>query len=174
MLNVIILDLDNTLIYSTRSPKSDQYAFTSHEYSVYKRPNVDDFINYCFTVFDRVIIWSMGTHEYVHNIVNQLFDKQFPHLVLTRCDCDEYFKDIQQHRHLFSRIGVDIDRDHIVFVDDKPQFVRNIKHILPIVKYTHKHTYDASLQRIRRRLSLTSETLSDPMIDNSMTDKPNM
>lgn len=52
------------------------------------RPYLDQFIDFCFMHFNKVIIWSAGTKKYVREMCKTIFKghKQ-PHLILTREDC---------------------------------------------------------------------------------------
>jgi len=90
MCNIIILDLDNTLIHSIYNCKC--YGdFTFDGYSIYKRPYLEKFIDYCFTNFDHVIIWSLGGREYVESIIDNILGKKYdPLLILAKDNCYKY------------------------------------------------------------------------------------
>jgi TFIIF-interacting CTD phosphatase-like protein len=108
----IVLDLDETLVRSEEGTsiklltryltenkyynrRRDMYHFvmrdnkTSREIYGIKRPFVDNFLDFAFTYFKRVIVWSAGQYEYVHNICNILFgDNYQPDLIFTYDDCE--------------------------------------------------------------------------------------
>jgi len=114
--NIIVLDIDETLAHTMTDSKS-WYNLNIYQDSkkmdlrdrVYtlniltnrnegtstfmwgiKRPNLEEFLNFCFDHFTLVIVWSAGTYEYVHTIVPELFKNTYePHFILTRDNCIE-------------------------------------------------------------------------------------
>ena len=127
---IIILDLDKTLIHSIntnmkkygriRKNIGDFYILNG-SYLVFKRPYVDKFIRYCFQNFNKVIVWSSGTREYVNEIVKKLFKPKYkPVMVLTRDNCSVgYYKDVKIIKKKFKF-------DKIYFLEDKPNVVKNL------------------------------------------------
>jgi TFIIF-interacting CTD phosphatase-like protein len=75
---LLILDLDETLIYSTETPLARKSDFLVYSYYVYKRPNLDNFIATCFEWFD-VAVWTSSGAEYAASIVAAIFPD--PHLL---------------------------------------------------------------------------------------------
>jgi TFIIF-interacting CTD phosphatase-like protein len=69
---LLILDLDETLIYSTETPLTRKPDFLVEPYFVYKRPNLDNFIATCFEWFD-VAVWTSSGGEYATAIVAAIF-----------------------------------------------------------------------------------------------------
>jgi carboxy-terminal domain RNA polymerase II polypeptide A small phosphatase len=75
---LIVLDLDETLVYSVDSCQYDKQSpselefFSCGDLTVYKRPNVQVFISTLLEWFD-VSIWTAGTEEYAHIIASELF-----------------------------------------------------------------------------------------------------
>lgn len=52
------------------------------------RPHLEEFIDFCFKYFNKVIIWSAGTKRYVKEMCKVIFKgHQQPHHILTRDDC---------------------------------------------------------------------------------------
>lgn len=55
------------------------------------RPHLYEFLSFCFSYFDNVIIWSAGLRGYVREVVNRIFDPlqgiPAPRLIYTREDC---------------------------------------------------------------------------------------
>lgn len=120
----IILDLDHTLIHSVKPEKdviqNQDFTFTLEgdvKYNLYKRPYLHEFIKFCFEYFDRVIIWSAGTQDYVDMIVanchfEELKTKNF-FRVITRNTYDMKRKNVEyimEHR--------DLAKSKVYFVDD--------------------------------------------------------
>jgi TFIIF-interacting CTD phosphatase-like protein len=69
---LLILDLDETLIYSTEISLAIKPDFLVDPYFVYKRPNLDNFIATCFEWFD-VAVWTSSGAEYASAIVAAIF-----------------------------------------------------------------------------------------------------
>lgn len=74
---LLILDLDETLVYATEEPLAHAPAFRVGPFHVYKRPYLDEFLANCAGVFD-LAIWSAGGDEYVQQAVGELFSRRVP------------------------------------------------------------------------------------------------
>lgn len=75
---LLILDLDETLIYSSYSKEDIQspYDFMiDNTYYVKKRPYVEDFLQEVRQHFD-LAVWTAATRDYAQIIVHELFEKQ--------------------------------------------------------------------------------------------------
>ncbi len=68
---LLILDLDETLIYATENPLSRPPDFQVLGYYVYKRPYLEEFIRGCNQHF-TLAIWSSASDDYVEAIVKQI------------------------------------------------------------------------------------------------------
>ena len=116
----IILDLDQTLVYSYEDEILLETGITTRpecfdiRKRVYKlflldvmeknrgkgeqtemwgiiRPHVKEFIKFCFSYFRVVAVWSAGRASYVEALVDLLFkDVQRPHIIFTYNDCEEH------------------------------------------------------------------------------------
>lgn len=109
----IILDLDETLVhtfedlseYNKLKPHKDprlrprtyhlDIPDDPHASAVtYKvwgvtRPHVHEFLEFCFSYFKIVAVWSAGLPSYVDEIVDTIFPIDSPpHLIFTRSDCE--------------------------------------------------------------------------------------
>ncbi len=116
----IVLDLDSTLIYTSDNFKQYESLklYTNPEHNhlrnrLYKfdvidvvdkpgtgvrssmwgvlRPNVYEFLDFCFEYFENVIVWSAGQLRYVHAICDILFtdpNKQ-PIIIYSWDDCEK-------------------------------------------------------------------------------------
>lgn len=102
----LVLDIDETLVHSfsdednflsiisnlTAEQKKNIYVLNFKNGSAlagYIRPHLDEFLDTVFSEFDTVGVWSAGTLEYVHTLVNYIFKKHKPKYILTRKDCEE-------------------------------------------------------------------------------------
>ena len=69
---LLILDLDETLIYATETPLMQRSDFLVYTYHVYKRPYLDTFLATCLDWFD-VAVWTSSGAEYAAKVVNTIF-----------------------------------------------------------------------------------------------------
>ncbi|MBX3072862.1 HAD family hydrolase [Candidatus Obscuribacterales bacterium] len=121
---LLVLDLDETLIHAREAELDYAPDFRVLNYSVYKRPGLDDFLVKCAAMFE-LAVWSAGENDYVRAIVEQIVPK---HIELQfvwsreRCtirrdfDTGGYYpaKDLQKVR----RRGRLLKR--ILIIDDEP------------------------------------------------------
>jgi TFIIF-interacting CTD phosphatase-like protein len=95
----IILDLDNTLIYSIPQDKfpkkknhlhSMKYHKMDDDYYVFERPGLKPFLNWLFKNFN-ISIWSAASPEYVEFIVKNIIEKngRSVEYVLNSDNCEE-------------------------------------------------------------------------------------
>ena len=68
---LVILDVDQTLIFASKESLNRKPDFEVFNYLVYKRPNLDEFINRLDKSFD-IAIWSSAGNDYVNSIIEQL------------------------------------------------------------------------------------------------------
>lgn len=71
-IKLVVLDLDETLIYATDQQLSRVGDYKFNEYHIYRRPHLDKLISYCIDNFD-VGIWSSAGDDYVSFVSEQLF-----------------------------------------------------------------------------------------------------
>lgn len=69
---LLILDLDETLIYATEQPLDYPPDFQVGPFLVYKRPFVSDFLTVCQDWFE-VAVWTSASPSYAAGIVDALF-----------------------------------------------------------------------------------------------------
>jgi TFIIF-interacting CTD phosphatase-like protein len=69
---LLILDLDETLLFATEEPLNIQEDFTVGEYHVYLRPYLKGFISYCLKNFE-VAVWTSSSEDYAAEICMQIF-----------------------------------------------------------------------------------------------------
>ena len=95
----VLLDLDNTIIYSidqNKFPKkknhlhSMKYHKMDDDYYVFERPGLQPFLNWLFKNFN-VSVWSAASPEYVDFIVENIIenDKRKLEYVLNSDNCEE-------------------------------------------------------------------------------------
>lgn len=69
---LLILDLDETLLFATEEPLRVQEDFIVGQYHVYLRPHVKRFLHFCFSNFE-VAVWTSSTADYAIEISKHLF-----------------------------------------------------------------------------------------------------
>lgn len=121
--DMIVLDLDGTLIYSSNKNKGQgiQIKFKN----VYKqedilwvhlRPGFYDFLEFLYQHKCKIGIWSMGQPGYVEAIT-KLFPYP-PHFIYNWCNCDrsncKIFKDLNKIPH----------NGKILMIDDKQDILK--------------------------------------------------
>jgi RNA polymerase II subunit A small phosphatase-like protein len=122
---LLILDLDETLIYATEQASEISPHFAVGPYSVYKRPGVDEFLA-ALPQWYEVAIWTSSSAVYAGEVVRQLIPSSLELKFLwTRSRCvrrydyetqEEYWvKDLKKVR----RLGYALER--ILVVDDSPE-----------------------------------------------------
>lgn len=104
----IVLDLDNTVIYSIPAEKfpkrrsimhNHPHHFMDDEYVIFERPGLHEFLDFLFAHFN-VMVWSAASPEYVEFIVENILtrDGRTFEYVLTsnNCeDCQDYYGEEQ-------------------------------------------------------------------------------
>jgi TFIIF-interacting CTD phosphatase-like protein len=123
-MKLLILDLDETLIFSAERPLDRAPDFTSGPYFVYKRPGVDEFIERASRIF-RLAVWTSSNDAYAESVVEKLFkDPSILAFVWSRDRCTPMF-DPASYTHEFAKnlnkvkkLGFDLS--DVVMVDDTP------------------------------------------------------
>lgn len=89
---LLILDIDETLIYASKEELGYKTSFKLGKYFIYKRPFLEEFINEVSKDF-KLAVWSSATDDYVHEVVDKLkpLDARLE-FVWARSRCKEKFK----------------------------------------------------------------------------------
>ena len=138
-MKAVILDLDHTLVHAVH-PKEDvlkEQAFTftpaKKPYNVYKRPFLDEFMEFCFQTFDKVLIWSAGTEDYVEGILANcnipILRKKKLFRIITRSTFNKHSKNIS---HILTH--PELEESKIFFVDDKIDSIKGASALCHLVK----------------------------------------
>lgn len=97
---LLILDLDETLIHATEQKLNREYDFSVGQYFVYKRPFLQEFLEFCFENFD-VAVWTTATKSYAEEILQTILKKDFfLKFLWTRERCTFTF-DEEEREHYF-------------------------------------------------------------------------
>lgn len=154
---LLVLDLDGTLIfaeYAAEIPNVDQMRKCDFEIYqktilVWKRPNLDDFLEWCFSNF-CVAIWSAAGKEYVSDILENILKPHMkPLFVWSNERCTKkylewsYYGSSEQwvyHKRL-SKIWrtswkAIFNRHNTLILDDTPAtYSKNYGNAIPIPSY---------------------------------------
>lgn len=136
---LLILDLDETLVYATPQPLARPADFQADPYFVYRRPFLAEFLAGCFAGFE-VAVWTSASPAYAAAIVQAIFP-QAPAFVWTgdRCtpcvdmDTGERFwvKNLKKIRQR----GYPLEA--VIVVDDSPEkHSRNYGNLVRVKPYT--------------------------------------
>jgi hypothetical protein len=128
MVFVIILDVDNTLIHAVKKCKLSEHAIDmscyikTANYYVALRPNIIQFIEFCFTTTPYVILWSAGTLEYINEVCKFLISTYSFYKIITRSTYGIIEKNLE-----FIYTDDIIDKATIIFIDDVPTRITSIR-----------------------------------------------
>lgn len=121
---LLILDLDETLVYACERELAFAPDFRAAHYFVYRRPHLSAFLDYCFSDFD-VAVWTSSGRGYAAEVVEQIFAGRELRFFWTgeRCTQRTNFdtwerytvKDLRKVRNL----GFALER--VLMVDDSPE-----------------------------------------------------
>ena len=75
-MKLIVLDIDETLLHATDKILHENYDFKVFDYFVYKRPFLNEFLVELKKHF-KVAVWSSASDDYVQEIVNHIFPKEY-------------------------------------------------------------------------------------------------
>jgi TFIIF-interacting CTD phosphatase-like protein len=122
---LLVLDLDETLIFATESPLMRMPDLRVFDYYVYKRPGVDRFIKTCLEWF-MVGVWTSSGSLYADSIVRALFSDPAKLTFVwsaLRCsrgyDREEQQQVVRKDIKKLTRTGY--CRENIIMVDDSPE-----------------------------------------------------
>jgi TFIIF-interacting CTD phosphatase-like protein len=143
--HLLILDLDETLIYGTEAPLDRPCDFQVEPYFIYRRPHLPEFLDTVAEWYD-LAVWSSASRAYVAEVVAGIFPQ--PQLLSFawasyRCtqrfhpELREYYwvKDLKKVR----RAGYPLER--VLVLDDSPQKLeRQYGNLLRIGPFTGNPT----------------------------------
>lgn len=122
---LLILDLDETLVFAEESPLAREADFTAVSYFVYKRPHLDRFLEEVLARY-RVAIWTASGSGYAEPVLEQIMP-QGASLEFVWCSerCTSRFDHETRGRYTVKNLrkvrrkGFDLRR--VLAVDDTPQ-----------------------------------------------------
>jgi len=122
---LLILDLDETLVFAAEGDLERPPDFRVGPYSVYRRPHLDEFLKSCCENFE-IAVWSSSGADYLAEVLRSILPAGVsPVFVWDRERCVRAFDPEQQGACFvkdfkkIKRLGYDLDR--VLIVDDTPQ-----------------------------------------------------
>jgi TFIIF-interacting CTD phosphatase-like protein len=123
-MKLLVLDLDETLIYARDSSLERDPDFEVGPYSVYKRPGLEEFLSKVHEHFN-LAVWTSSTRPYAEPVVATIFPPHISlHFVWARERCTRKF-DPELHEHEWAKNLSKVKRlgyalEQVVMVDDTP------------------------------------------------------
>ncbi|MBD3424639.1 MAG: NLI interacting domain protein, partial [Candidatus Latescibacteria bacterium] len=121
---LLILDLDETLIFSIEKPIEAGHDFKCGEYFVHKRPYLAEFISACAQVYE-IAVWTSSTARYASCVVEAIFKDVDLAFVWARDRCIKRM-DLESHEQYWvkdlkkvKRRGYDLEQ--VIIVEDSPR-----------------------------------------------------
>ena len=155
---LIVLDLDETLIHATCREDFDQPSdFKVFEQDIYRRPYLDDFLDFCFANF-FVGVWSSASSSYAKEIVKNIMDPTKLHFLWGHEHCKRRFDSELSVNHavkpIRSLIKKGYSEEKIVAIDDSPKkWINSNDNLIPVEPF-RGDTQDDELQQLITYLEL--------------------
>ena len=124
MKNLLILDLDETLVYATKERIRPDNESVAGSYFVFFRPHLERFLKK-LDEFYQIAVWTSSNSNYAEAVVGALPFVSEPVFVWSRKRCTQVY-DSEAHKFRFvkdlkkvRKRGYDLNR--VVVVDDSPK-----------------------------------------------------
>jgi len=159
---LIILDIDETLVFSTLTPLKRKENFLIDQYYVYQRPYLGHFIQFCLDNF-QIAVWSSSSPSYAEAMVQHIFPKTNNlEFIWSRDQCTQridpetgylyWLKNLKKVK----RRGYDLNR--VLMIDDSAEKLqKNYGNHLLVKQFLGDET-DNELLYLRKYLESIKET----------------
>lgn len=141
MRKLLVLDLDETLIYATSASLDRPADFILGPYHVYRRPGVAGFIQGMRKHFE-LAVWTSSGASYAQGVVRELFGSEnAPVFVWSSERCTRHF-DAERYCYILSKDLNKLKRrgyrlEQVLIVDDSPEKLRrHYGNLVRIAPYT--------------------------------------
>lgn len=150
---ILVLDLDETLIYSSKVKLNSKALFIYKDYYVYARPHLNWFLHTIKSYF-KIGIWSSADDLYVEHIVEKIISKEInlefiwskSWFNLDSHNGKQYLKKMSE----LEQLGYDLDE--LLLIDDNEEnVIINSPHSI-LIKPFRGEVYDNELQKIVNQL----------------------
>lgn len=128
MKKLLILDIDETLVYANEERLEIEPDFNCCNYHVYKRPFLNEFLDFALETFE-VSVWTSSGEDYADCIVKNIFsDPEDLKFVWSRERCtpqqDWQTQKITYEKNLKKIKKLGFDLKSVIMVDDTYQKIR--------------------------------------------------
>lgn len=137
---LLILDLDETLIYAAETPLERRADFRVGRFQIYKRPHLEAFLTACFSWFD-VAVWTSASPGYARGIVKAIFPASaLPIFVWASDRCTRVY-DPESGEYYWRKSLKKVQREgyskeSIIAIDDTPQkWEQSYGNLVPVSPY---------------------------------------
>lgn len=158
----LILDIDGTLVHTVAQHEGMIFGEPDYEdldlhLCSYKRPGLDTFMEFCFTHFQSVSLWTAGTQEYADFIARSIAPKGFQFLfILSRVHCKDHpaidgtlVKDMNDLWRSDIAKTFQITEENSLIVDDNEDYCSNNPNNSIIIKtWKFLHASDFAFQNL--------------------------
>jgi RNA polymerase II subunit A small phosphatase-like protein len=124
---LLVLDLDETLIFSSEEPLDRSEDFRVGDYYTYKRPGLEAFLDFAFRHFD-VAVWTSAEEHYARRAIESLFPvtARLKFMwVRDRCTLKSDYETRQTYwvkdLKKVKRAGFSLDQ--VIVIDDSPEML---------------------------------------------------
>jgi len=151
MEKLLILDLDETLVYAAEAPLAHPADFAFAGYHVYIRPHAHEFIARCAAHF-RLAVWTSSGKRYAQGVVEALFAAHPLEFVWSRERCTPRF-DPENYSIIWAKNLDKLRRkghalEHVLMIDDSPEkFSRHYGNLVRVRPFEGR-TDDDELARL--------------------------
>ena len=138
---LLILDIDETLVYSTEKALDRTCDFRIEQYFVYKRPYLEKFLNICAENYD-IAIWTSSSKLYAEAILAEIMPSNLElKFVFSREQCTLRFNELD-FKYSYTKNLKKVKKrgyklENILMVDDTPRKLeKNYGNLIIIKEYS--------------------------------------
>jgi TFIIF-interacting CTD phosphatase-like protein len=155
---LLILDIDETLLYATENALDRPADFVVYNYHIYLRPHLERFLRYALERF-RVAIWTSSGPLYAGEVVDRIFkSRDALEFFWTADQCTVRFDPEYQEQYKLKQLkkvrrrGYNLER--VLVVDDTPKkHEQNYGNLIQVREYDG-NPEDVELLCLERYLTL--------------------
>lgn len=148
-MKLLVLDIDETLVYATQNPLAIPESFKALNYFVYKRPHLDIFITEMQKTF-KIGIWTSAGDVIAEEMVSKLFDREALEFVMTSKDCTVRMTDgskVNVIKNLRKVKNKGFLLDEVIVVDDTPsKYQKNYGNLVHVREFVGDQNDDELLK----------------------------
>lgn len=141
---LLILDIDETLLFAATQPLTHQWHYKAERTWIYKRPYVDEFLDYCATYF-QLGVWTSARDSYAREIFSQVFPNLPLLFIFSEMHCVNETQsngEIVSVKSLANLTDYGVDLKRVLMVDDsKEKHYQNPANLVEVKPYYAEAEY---------------------------------